>query len=361
MVLTIIHLLRVGVVDFSLPFVVEVGGHYVEVDILTVLNLYLYLTVGAPARLETGEIHVAPGGYLGVQGNITLTMYAFTARLEELSFKIRPYQMRLRGQVGGDDFALRYLQSVYIKGNSGIVSRLCHDTITAYVGHLKEWIMLKVVPPVDTHPFLFCRKRVHITTTATLEGARIKTSTEHHLPLFGTLVEIEDVPRSKKVSHYMRFRSSVKEALKTFPDADFLSSFFLDAYCRTYGFRGGWKTSVEKLMVGHELIFTHGTVMTHRGLRLVNKLPTQVSSLGVPYAYKDYIRVSLLLKRGIFEIHEVTIGDARTPVYLTETEATSVPEDVHLITYVEAELETLWGESIYLLLKSLRDSLVNIE
>jgi len=118
-------------------FLAHLDNYPFSFAILDVLILYLHSTIFADAFVpELNTTHFLRGGYLGVKGNIDLTMLSLSLLLKNLQHDARIAQVFMINQVGGDDNAalLRGApQSVHS------VSQTLNDRLTAYAGCLKTF------------------------------------------------------------------------------------------------------------------------------------------------------------------------------------------------------------------------------
>jgi len=124
------------------------------------LATYLYLTVGYPCYVEDfDETHTLPGGFLGVQCNITSSMLCLAVILKYLRSEARRSNLIAECQAGGDD------SGFILHGPTNTVEffvRRIRETVESLIGHLKEFQVVNLddhegglIPDVT-----FCRKRV---------------------------------------------------------------------------------------------------------------------------------------------------------------------------------------------------------
>jgi hypothetical protein len=122
--------------------------------------LYLYLTVHYPCYVEElDEYFTLPGGFLGVNANITTGLLCLSLIMTHICHTQRQYGVNIHAQAGGDDF------SFVIQGTKWKVEKaveFIHSSMNNYVGLLKEFQVINlgeagegVVPNSS-----FCRKRI---------------------------------------------------------------------------------------------------------------------------------------------------------------------------------------------------------
>jgi hypothetical protein len=124
------------------------------------LVLYLYLTVHYPCYVEElDEYFTLPGGFLGVNANITTGLLCLSLIMTHMCFTQQQYGVEIRAQAGGDDFAF------VIHGHKCKVEKAIEfikRTMTNYVGLLKEFhvVILGSTGEGVVPDSVFCRKRI---------------------------------------------------------------------------------------------------------------------------------------------------------------------------------------------------------
>lgn len=137
-----------------------VGDTIILVNWHELIALYLYLTVHYPCYVEElDEYFTLPGGFLGVNANITTGLHCLSLVMTHICYVEQQYAVNIHAQAGGDDFAF-VIQGHKCKVEKAIDS--IKRTMTNYVGLLKEFKIVNlgttgegVVP--DS---VFCRKRI---------------------------------------------------------------------------------------------------------------------------------------------------------------------------------------------------------
>lgn len=124
------------------------------------IALYLYLTVHYPCYVEElNDYFTLPGGFLGVNANITTGLLCLSLTMTFICHVERQYGVEIHAQAGGDDFAF-VIHGLTCKVEKAIETIRSH--MTSYVGLLKEFHVVTlggvsegVVPDLS-----FCRKRI---------------------------------------------------------------------------------------------------------------------------------------------------------------------------------------------------------
>lgn len=126
-----------------------------------ILALYTYLTVGYPCYVEDlDQDHCLPGGFLGVNANITTGLLCLAFILNQLRIDLRDRLDDAHVQAGGDDTAFA------ISGTHEQVDWAIYHirkTLEKYVGQLKELTVVNLEDGVHGEPLKdirFCRKRI---------------------------------------------------------------------------------------------------------------------------------------------------------------------------------------------------------
>jgi hypothetical protein len=170
------------------------GAHFTA-TLVEVLVLYLYLTVGYPCTSETTSIfHTLPGGFLGVNANITIALLFYATLLNWLSWNKPSYIHYMRSQAGGDDvfIVLKLSREDAEQGRNWI-----QENLSKYVGYVKE-LDTFIVEDETTSKVVanvkFCRKRIVVT----LEDRRYCIRSEPAVPL-NEILTMEPIPNSIRI------------------------------------------------------------------------------------------------------------------------------------------------------------------
>lgn len=139
------------------------GVHFTA-TLVEVLVLYLYTTVGYPCQVEaTSEYRTLPGGFLGVNANISVALLFYSILLLWLSRNRPNYIHYMKSQAGGDDVFILLKIS---RKNAELARMWLHKNLTNYVGYVKELNTFIVEDSTQTKVvdgIKFCRKRVGVT------------------------------------------------------------------------------------------------------------------------------------------------------------------------------------------------------
>lgn len=216
-------LLRLSMLDIGREvFGVRVGDTVVETSVCEAIRVYLAAVVGAPS-FGDGREFTALGGYLGVKGNMSLCIYAFTLFFEEMSYELLArYQVDIqrRGQIGGDDFIVilvgKDLDSVD-RATTFFLSEMRRT-----MGQLKEPTVSDVIlrDGFKLDNLEFCKKEVDISVHYSVGFSSrpiwIDFSSVFNLPLIGSLFEpVASYSRTR--ADYVKFVSNVQDATKHLP------------------------------------------------------------------------------------------------------------------------------------------------
>jgi hypothetical protein len=169
------------------------GAHFTA-TLVEILVLYLYLTVGYPCTSEsTSEFHTLPGGFLGVNANITIALLFYATLLNWLSWNKPSFIHYMKSQAGGDDvfILLKLSREDAEQGRNWVQQNLAR-----YVGYVKEldtFIVEDETTDKVVRDVRFCRKRVQVTR----EGRYFCIKSEPAVPL-NELLTMEVVPRSTR-------------------------------------------------------------------------------------------------------------------------------------------------------------------
>jgi len=248
-------------------FDVRIGDAFLSVSVLEILELYLYTTVGATSSVN-GELHVSPGGYLGVKGNMNATSLFFAAMLEEISTKALTLypNCHMFGQIGGDDAYIR------LTGTNRITlveySNYVHSELTSYVGHLKEFICEEIVLNTGTmkSQSAFCKKEVYITVSHHDTCVHVVVQSAQKLPLMTELiVRDSSLKNVKKLGRGFRnFIKSIRKLVSGYDEEDTIVHGYATAWATFYDFYDYSQDTRRVLVLREsELVFIGRHIVTH--------------------------------------------------------------------------------------------------
>lgn len=170
------------VVRSELPpsIVVSIDGELMEADVGEALRIFLRRTVWAPVQVEDTSF-VSAGGYLGLTGNInlTLTSFAFLVRLFEESCRTSFPSVRITFKLGGDDFC------TILRGDPTEVDQAAADFLAfvqRYVGHLK---MSPIIDPTKSEGIVgsYCKRQVVTSVSLSQDQVQVSVDTLENIPI----------------------------------------------------------------------------------------------------------------------------------------------------------------------------------
>jgi hypothetical protein len=217
-------------------FVVQINSSFISANIVDVLAVYLILTVGCPANISGSNIeHRTTGGYLGVAGNINMSLYVCAIIYLEIKAKLNSqFKARNISQLGGDDF----IQIICGKTGSNLKSAYewTKNKIINEIGNIKEPYEL-MIPKEEVDVYLktrFCQKMVRLRVKI-YNGKRIVyITTESGLPIMSHMVE--PVPQFKCQDAYIEYINGLSDHFKLFPQKSMLLQIYSDAFTLRHNF-----------------------------------------------------------------------------------------------------------------------------
>jgi len=224
-----------------------------------VMFAYLFTTVGVQAITPVGP-HLAPGGYLGVKANITLTMQCFVLVLQEVKCKLPSEVVGASlswSRIGGDDFLI--LLQADSHGTLLVAETYVRQAITNYVGQLKEF----TVDRFDTLGMQsryatgqFCKKPFTITVTDSgPDTTFVILKSDQKLPLMGDLLRNLSAESSKeKVVRLVKFRSTMHRLLDGYDGCDQLVNAYCYAFCSVHNIPCEGSYELKSLQSGTSLL-----------------------------------------------------------------------------------------------------------
>jgi len=194
------------------PFVVMVQDEPLEVDLLSVLKIYCWLTVGVKCHDSSAdEWYVSQGGYLGVNGNAVLSRHSQAVHLYDLRAQLRVSIYSLF-QTGGDDVfsALVGKESTILETTVAV-----RESLTKYVGAQKEltWVCANTYSAgahVLTSP-KFCKKTLELRREDHPQHSRFTVNSLWDLPILETLLTAKPRNPQRALREFREFVSSVED------------------------------------------------------------------------------------------------------------------------------------------------------
>lgn len=292
--------------------IANVCGYALDVDVRSVLETYVLLTVQAPSLDAHGEQYTAPGGYLGVKANMTLTTLAFAIRLEAVSraiSRLTQNRVTLTGQVGGDDFVL-FMWGPNENELKDLGARILSE-IRSTSGQLKDpkWEMLHLETP--THGQFnseFCKKGVGYSVTPDVVGDSffVQVGSLRKLPLMGQLV-VRPIDKPFATNRFRHFDVQMGHYFREFPEADrvWFHNAYLEAYRDYYHHSHVVMTRYTVFRVDESALRSvDGRLVTNGALRVLLSTPTLATFDGEYHTGTSARKVSLLLSREILRQSE---------------------------------------------------------
>lgn len=255
-----------------------------------VIAIYLFLTVGAPVWVNERNTNAyLPGGYLGVNANITVGLLFLCVTMQNALDIIRPYVTEAHAQAGGDDHAFMFTCS--LASSSYIVTTL-RDHMNKYVGRLKEFHVTVLEQPGLVADISFCRKRIYLTR----HRGRYAVRGEPTIPLPPDALPSVYLEPYAQVRAFYALTSALGDYRRRYGDelkiTDALLASFLDRYpsvkpvIRTYRkihdgsdllpigdrflTKAAWElvSAIPGLTLGYASVFVSDEAKLRRGLRL---------------------------------------------------------------------------------------------
>jgi len=208
----------------------SIGTAFLTAKWSELLLLYTYLTVGVPCWVDDLSVFAhLPGGFLGVNGNMSTGLLCFAVVLQDLQVRLRQQYPHVLTQAGGDDvgFAIQCKDTEIDE-----IKDVIETELTLYVGKIKE-IFVYCLDEIDQGYMgaEFCKKRIILTR----ENREIRLRGELSVPLPETLLSsttLRGMPNKVKAWRELDSTLSVYDSLV--PDdlvlTDTLRQLFLELH-----------------------------------------------------------------------------------------------------------------------------------
>jgi len=212
------------------PIVFTIDNTTFECSANIAFRVYLYYATMMPVfDTTTDEVFVSAGGMLGVNGNISLTLLAFSIVLMDLETTLDvTLAIDLKSQIGGDDFFMSVI------GNDiDEALALIRTTIENEVGHLKEFYVHEVTD-LDQDVVLdakFCKRRVLVSPKSTATTFIVNVTSLPAVPILADLLapkKFKDAGQANKA--FSTFVFSIYDSLKEFDCRSELMDILTGAY-----------------------------------------------------------------------------------------------------------------------------------
>jgi len=296
--------LHSGVNGCDSPILLMMCGHPVEVRLSDVFFIYLYYTIGAVAVLPSGGSHIAMGGYLGIKGNMALSMQSLGTRVDYLNMIISftDLVISVNPQLGGDDF--HFLIWALSQSDTITYAQLLRMYMSRYVGMLKGFDVTFIDLSHSSESRLvskFCKKNVdvRVSTEAHNQIVTVALESVRSLPILSNLIVPITIPPRLLGSAFRSFYKSMRSYFSRFDDMDHWVSVYCNAFLVTYGMCDGGVSITYDRIIRHDL--THGTdpMMTERVLIRLLRGPPIIMESGDVVVMSRRTYLQSLVSRGV--------------------------------------------------------------
>lgn len=198
------------------PIVFVVDNAPFECPAHIAFRVYLYYATMMPVLdTTTNEVFVSAGGMLGVNGNINLTLLAFSIVLMDLRETLEAsLGVEVQSQLGGDDFFMHIL-------GDNVDDAVTHvrSVIETEVGHLKEFYVYEATG-LDHEVVLdakFCKRKILVTPESTRSRFAVNVTTLPTVPILADLVAQKKFRNdSQSIKDFSKFFFTIHDSLKEF-------------------------------------------------------------------------------------------------------------------------------------------------
>jgi hypothetical protein len=307
-----------------------VGGVHFTASWGSVIRAYLYLTVGYPCTSSSsGSQHVLPGGFLGVNGNITVAMLFYSMFLSWLNRNKPGYVKHVKTQAGGDDVTiiLELERHDAARGANWVKSQL-----ERFVGFVKE-LTYSIFEDQDVgiiEGLLYCRSRVR----KVMQGGCFRLQTEDSIPLSEKLTAQYPL-RNSDAQQEAWYKLDLELLRHTNQNrghveiADALRTMFVDAHHHVKPLRA----LIKYIDCTEEVIITDdGRHVTPKALELSNSVDLYFVNSNVYYRTEAQ-RIQYKLRRGELEMIKVQYQGALVMLVATTGESTSIRRRCRIRSY----------------------------
>jgi hypothetical protein len=305
-----------------------IGGSLVSATWHQILVLYLYLTVGMPVWIEEREaFSFLPGGYLGVNANITVGLLCLCLVMEYVTRCVRALTYDLDAQAGGDDHA--FLIVCDTRDQETIITQIRFH-MQQYIGHLKEFDVIDLADLDDgiIPNASFCRKRLKLE-----RGARsIRIKGEHTFPLPVATFPTVEVPTKERQKAWTALDLAFQQYESKVGDPEHLCDAFRAAYLRKYPSVRPIRRYTTKVWRGNaELVIAGGRLMTSAARDIINNVPVISDNMHSALISWE-ARVRHALSSQLIEPHTVEVSGSVLELLVATSDKPSL-----LFSYVRTE------------------------
>jgi len=198
------------------PIVFAIDNSPFECPAHVAFRVYLYYATMMPVLdTTTDEVFVSAGGMLGVNGNITLTLLAFSIVLMDLRDTLEEtLNVKVESQLGGDDFYMQILGN-----NIDEAATYVRTVIENEVGHLKEFYVHEITD-LDHEVTLdasFCKRKILVSPASTSTRFFAKITSLPAVPILADLLAQKHFRNNREsVEGFRKFFFSIHDSLKEF-------------------------------------------------------------------------------------------------------------------------------------------------
>lgn len=298
------------------PINFSVRGEHFTAHLDDILKHYIYHSALADLYIESwNETKYVAGGYLGVPANMALAMMVLLIAIKHVRREARSLSVNLCDQPGGDDVFFVLIGKVQ---SVDVVTNSLRQTISKYVGHLKEFVTVDIPVGFDSLIGEFCKKCVACTRSS--NSLRIRSVVQ--LPILETMIS-----HVRKKDHYDVMRSVYFDAnvvLKRLPERlrRELVEIYLTAFELRHGRRRGGLLLRRTFIKDSENFKTlsRNVKVTEEAL-VESKRIQDVISLGQLLRHTDFEKLQYLCT--LKGVSSKTI-DSVSYFYLTKSEKTHI-------------------------------------
>jgi hypothetical protein len=280
------------------PIVFVVDNMPFECPAHIAFRVYLYYATMMPVLdTTTNEVFVSAGGMLGVNGNINLTLLAFSIVLMDLRETLEvTLGVEVESQLGGDDFFMQL-----VGDNVDDAATHVRTVIEAEVGHLKEFYVHEITD-LDHEITLgasFCKRNILVSPNSTRTQFQATITTLPTVPVLADLVA-QKVFRSEATSikEFTKFFFSIHDSLKEFDCRSDLIDILSGVYMELQPIPNFVITTTKRYVPLVEGVYDgFGNFSSNALLAKCDLVPSVLASSGYSYRVSKNQQLRYLLNR----------------------------------------------------------------
>lgn len=290
---------------FNQPIVFVIDNSPFECPANIAFRVYLYYATMMPVFDTTAdEVFVSAGGMLGVNGNITLTLLAFSIVLMDLRDTLEEtLDVEIESQLGGDDF---YMQ---IQGDAvDEAATYVRTAIETEVGHLKEFYVYEATD-LDHEVTLgasFCKRKILVSPDSTVAQFAVNITTLPTVPVLADLVAPKHYRNDRQsVEDFTKFFFSIHDSLKEFDCRSELIDILSGVYMELQPVPNFINVNTKRLIPLVNGVYDgFGNFSTNALLARCETVPPVLSSSGFSYRVSEGQQLRYLLNRKLAVIRK---------------------------------------------------------